>query len=316
MNRKSGLLVEKAGLFTQIQDTGRFNQALQGLSQGGLCDELAAGWANYLLGNGSNAPLLEISFGQAKFEALSDINLALTGAPMEAQIEHLSGIKVAQSNNRTFLLKSGQKLLLSYASSGVRAYLAVQGGFVITPILGSVSSVKRNALGGLKGDASGLKEGDILPVAKQERHLITHRIPEKFIPDYHQSVTLGIIESYQCASFLAGEKNKFYHAQYQIDKNSDRMGMRLQGEPISGQLSGIISEGIALGSVQIPADGQPIILLQDRQTLGGYPKLGCIARCDLSLLAQQSVGKKITFKRTELKVERVRYLQRLRFFNC
>ena len=314
MSNKMGLLVKKAGLFTQIQDQGRFNQAQQGLSQGGVCDERAAGWANFLLGNSTDAALLEISFGQAEFEALSDINLSLTGAPMGAKVLLSSGEIVEQENNASFLLKCGQRLVLSFATSGVRAYIAIQGGFQITAILGSVSTVKRNLIGGLQGDGNALQSDDVLPIGKQSVGFPIRKIPLQYVPDYSQPVTLSVIESYQCDHFSIDEKSKFYASEYRIDKHSDRMGMRLQGEAIKGALNGIVSEGIALGSIQIPSDGQPIILLQDRQTLGGYPKLGCIARCDLSLLAQQSVGQKIRFKRANLSFERLRYLQRLRFF--
>ncbi|PKG38607.1 biotin-dependent carboxyltransferase family protein [Psychromonas sp. Urea-02u-13] len=315
MRNNAGLQVIKAGLFTQLQDQGRYNQAQQGLSQGGFCDELAAGWANYLLGNSASCPLLEICFGQAEFEATATVQLALTGAPMNAQILYVSGQRQAQKNNCSFVLNKGQRLLLSFATSGVRAYLAIKDGFTVKPILGSVSCVKRNVIGGLNGDGNALKDNDFLPATALTNCAPERKIPCKFIPDYKQSVTLSVIESYQCDAFSMNEKTRFYNSEYHIDKQNDRMGMRLQGPAINGRLSGVVSEGIALGSIQIPADGQPIILLQDRQTLGGYPKIGCVSRCDLSLLAQQSSGKEITFKRTDLATEQLRYLQRLRFFN-
>jgi biotin-dependent carboxylase-like uncharacterized protein len=311
-----GLQVIKAGLFTQLQDKGRYNQAQQGLSQGGFCDELAAGWANYLLGNSTNCSLLEICFGQAEFEATTTMQLALTGAPMNAQIKLTSGQTKAQKNNCSFVLKKGQRLLLSFATSGVRAYLAVKGGFIVKPILGSVSCVKRNVIGGLNGDGNALQDNDFLPASALKDSAPEHKIPYKFIPDYNQSVTLSVIEAYQCDAFSMNEKTRFYNSEYHIDKQNDRMGMRLQGPAINGRLSGVVSEGIALGSIQIPADGQPIILLQDRQTLGGYPKIGCVARCDLSLLAQQSTGKSIRFKKGNLQQSQLEYLQRLRFFNA
>lgn len=320
MNIKPSLRVIKSGVFTLLQDPGRFNQAQQGLSQGGFSDELAASWANYLLGNRPHCSLLEICFGQAEFEATIDMHLALTGAPMNAKIKLLSGQLQAQNNNCSFILKQGQRLILSYANSGVRAYLAVQGGFSVNPILSSVSCVKRNAIGGLDGQGNQLKDNDILPLYKQiEFNQHTSRqmrkIPKQFIPNYDLPITLSVIESYQCDSFSADEKQRFYSSEYRVDKQNDRMGMRLQGELIRSRLNSLVSEGIALGSIQIPADGQPIILLQDRQTLGGYPKIGCVARCDLSLLGQQSAGKHIYFKRGELQVEQHRYITRLTFFN-
>lgn len=314
-NHSATLRVNRAGIFTLLQDQGRFGQAQQGLSQGGVCDELAAGWANYLLKNSNSAPLLEISFGQAEFEATADMQLALTGAPMDATIVDIGTFTKKQSNNRSFILHKGERLILSFATNGLRAYLAVKGGFVGQAILASVSCVKRNNIGGLLQDGSVIKEGDCLPVTKQPSTFVECKIPERFIADYNQPVVLSVIESYQCETFSVKEKNLFYNSEYIIDKHSDRMGMRLQGQAITGNLTGIVSEGIALGSVQIPCDGKPIILLQDRQTLGGYPKIGCVSRCDLSLLAQQSLGKKVRFKRADLQTEQCRYLQRLQFFN-
>lgn len=320
MNRNVGLQVVKAGIFTQLQDQGRFKQAQQGLSQGGVCDELAAGWANYLLGNATHCALLEICFGQAEFEATSTMQLALTGAPMNAQIKLVSGQRQSQKNNCSFRLEKGQRLLFSFATSGMRAYLAVKGGFNVNPVLGSVSCVKRNVMGGLKGDGAALQADDFLPILNPVNRLpkgqfIDREIPAQFIPNYNGPITLSVIESYQCDSFPIYEKQRFYNSEYCVDKQNDRMGMRLQGASIKGRLSGLISEGIALGSIQIPADGQPIILLQDRQTLGGYPKIGCVARCDLSLLAQKTTGSSIRFIKGNLQELQLAYLQRLRFFN-
>ncbi|PKF62787.1 hypothetical protein CW745_05025 [Psychromonas sp. psych-6C06] len=321
MSDQAGLIVIKAGLFTLIQDQGRFNHAQQGLSQGGVCDELAAGWANYLLGNKPDCAVLEICFGQAEFEATQTIALALTGAPMNAQIKLHSGKLISQINNCSFVLEKGQRLQLSFASSGVRAYLAAQGGIDAPSVLGSLSCVKRNAIGGLQEDGQALKDNDFLAiknthVSQPNAPFIARKMPTKFIPDYQQPVCLSVLESYQCDAFSVHQKQRFYHSEYIIDKQSDRMGMRLQGEAIKGRLTGIVSEGIALGSIQIPSGGQPIVLLQDRQTLGGYPKIGCVARCDLSLLAQQAPGTALSFKRGNLQVEQMRYLQRLRFFHA
>ncbi len=315
MKSNPGLYVINAGLFSQLQDLGRYGQAKQGLSQGGVVDERAAGWANYLLKNSADKSLIEISFGQAEFAAECDLQLALTGAEMNAFILTKTGKKTAQSNNRSFILKKGQRLKLGFASSGVRAYLAVKGGFNIPPKYGSSSTVKRNFLGGVDGAGGNLKSADSLAVFEQVNNFIGTKMPGQFIADYNKPLTLGVIESYQCDHFSSAQKAKFYSSEYTIDAQSDRMGLRLTGQSIACLSRGIISEGIALGSIQIPADGLPIILLQDRQTLGGYPKIGCVARCDLSLLAQKSAGQKIRFKPACLADEQLRYLQRLRFFN-
>lgn len=315
MSNHLSLVVKQAGIFSQLQDSGRFNVAKQGLSQGGVCDERAAGWANFLLKNAPDSTLLEITFGQAEFFAECDCLLALTGADMQAFICHPSGQRIKQANNRTFILKQGESLKLGIATSGIRAYLAIKDGFQVCKQFDSNSTVMRNHLGGVDGEGGRLKNGDRLGIAKQGNVKHLSVMPTRFIPDYDQALTLGVIESYQAGLFSPKQKKQFYSREYIISPQSDRMGMRLTGTPLQGDFKGIISEGIALGSIQVPADGLPIILLQDRQTLGGYPKIGCVARCDLSLLAQQTVGKTVRFKVASLRDEQQRYQQRLAFFN-
>ncbi|WP_372881463.1 biotin-dependent carboxyltransferase family protein [Psychromonas sp.] len=311
-----GLRIIAPGIFSQLQDPGRYGQSKQGLSQGGVMDERAAGWANLLLKNSPNNALIEISFGLAEFEALTDLQLALTGAQMKALIvdRHLS-TNIPQTNNCSFMLRKGQRLKLGFATSGARAYLAIKGGFDVPLKFASVSTVKRNFTGGLDGLGGQLKEGDLLSVFAQDSDVIQRSMSDKFIPDYDQPLTLNVIESYQADRFSTAQKAKFYATVFHVSAENDRMGMRLGGEPLDGPLAGIVSEGIALGSIQIPPDGLPIILLQDRQTLGGYPKIGCVARCDLSLLAQATVGKSIRFKPGCLAEEQLRYRRRLLFFN-
>ncbi len=308
------LTVINPGVFTQIQDLGRYQQAKQGLSQGGVLDEKAASWANYLLGNDSNAPLLEISFGQTKLQTDQDIWLAITGADMNAMITDQQGLQTAQANNQSFLLKRGQSITFGFATSGVRAYLAVAGGLVLDKQFASVSTVARNRIGGLTGSGLPLQVGQKLECLLSKQGGAINKLPVQFVPDYHLPVYLGVIEAYQAEAFSAEQKSHFYQSEYVITAQSDRMGLRLQGAPIQCKLNGIVSEGIALGSIQIPADGLPIILLNDRQTLGGYPKMGCICRADLSRLAQLPVGTVIRFKKADLKVEQQRYRQQLQFF--
>lgn len=290
MKNKKGLRVIQAGLFTQLQDSGRYGLAKSGLSQGGLLDEKAANWANYLLHNKVTDSLLEISFGQAEYEALSDCYLALTGADMNVQIITVSGKMRKLSNNSSFKLSKGEHLKLAIAKSGVRAYLAVQGGFNINKQFASNSTVKRNFIGGVDGVGGNIKKGDLLPFFEQSDTFVAQKMAAQFIPDYEAPLILSVIESYQSDQFSILQKKCFYNSEYCIKAQSDRMGVRLTGATIEVDNNTMISEGISLGSIQILADGLPIILLQDRQTLGGYPKIGVIARCDLSLLAQRGAG--------------------------
>ncbi len=303
----NGLTVIRPGVQSSLQDLGRFGYAKQGLSQGGAMDLHAHCWANKLLENPMRSPTLEIVIGMAEFLAESDLNLAIAGADMQAEVDG-----VAIGNWCSFNMQKGQLLKLKPTRTGMRAYLAVAGGFSVPPTLGSVSTVVRNQLGGIDGGL--IKAGDYLPAGHQGFTDGAH-VPHRFISHYPNEIEIRVIESYQSDSFSNFEKEKFYRSEYKVSKDSDRMGIRLSGPSIELPLSGIISEGIALGSVQIPADGQPIILLNDRQTLGGYPKIGCVARVDLPLLTQARPGVRIRFFPVSLKEARTSWLEFSQFFN-
>ncbi len=304
----SGLTVIRPGVQSSLQDLGRFGVASQGLSQGGAMDLHAHCWANKILENSVSCPTLEIVIGLAEFKAESDLQLALAGAEMQA---HIDGEAVG--NWFSFSLLQGQTLTLKAAISGMRSYLAVSGGFQIEPILGSVSTVVRNQLGGLDGDM--LQTDDFLPTKPHVSYAASLRsyVPRSFLPEYSDTMTLRVIESYQSTDFSPQELKKFYQSEYILTQDCDRMGARLTGEPINAP-TGLISEGIALGAIQVPVDGQPIILLNDRQTLGGYPKIGCVARVDLPKLAQARPGTRIGFTPVVLVKARDEWQEFSRYF--
>ncbi|MEI8595287.1 biotin-dependent carboxyltransferase family protein [Photobacterium sp. Hal280] len=287
------LEVIRPGTLTLVQDAGRLGVASHGLSQGGAADMHAYCWANYLLGNPMGCAQLEITLGQASFKAHADIECALTGAEMQASLD---GEPVYTW--KTFMMRKGQTLQLGYARSGLRAYLAVQGGIHTPSVLGSRSTVVRNQIGGVEGRP--LQTGDKLPIQASLVRFSPRYVPPRFIPDYDKPIELHLLASSQWDYFSPEARNQFFDNHYHVKPESDRMGCRLEGNAILGGPSGIVSEGIALGAVQIPPNGQPIVLLNDRQTLGGYPKLGCVARIDLPRLAQARPGKDIRFIRGDL----------------
>ncbi|GAB6260207.1 5-oxoprolinase subunit C family protein [Photobacterium sp. R1] len=287
------LEVMRPGAHTLVQDTGRLGVARQGLSQGGAADLHAYCWANYLLGNPMDCAQLEITVGQASFKAHADIECALTGAEMQASLDGESVGTWA-----TFVMRKGQTLQLGYARSGLRAYLAIQGGIDVPRVLGSRATVVRNEIGGVEGRA--LRQGDHLPIRPSQIRHHPRYVPPRFIPDYDSPAELHLMVSSQWDLFPPDARNQFFDNHYHVLPESDRMGCRLEGNAILGGPAGIVSEGIALGAVQIPPNGQPIVLLNDRQTLGGYPKLGCVARIDLPRLAQARPGKDIRFIRGDL----------------
>ncbi|PNH84421.1 urea amidolyase [Vibrio diazotrophicus] len=309
----SGLQVMSSGMLSLIQDLGRYGVARHGLSAGGPADLHAHCWANQLLDNPSNASVLEITMGNASFLALDDILMSLTGADTNP---HVDGEPMATW--RSFLLRKGQTLKLGYAKTGFRCYLAVAGGFDTPKVFGSSATVVRNQLGGV-GDEPGraLQKGDLLPASRSYTNgdKPFNWVPRLFIPKYSDEVSLSVIESYQSHLFSRQSKRTFYANRYQISDKSDRMGIRLQGEPVQMDLSGVISEGITYGSIQFPSNGQPIILLNDRQTLGGYPKIGCVSRMSLMKLAQARPGSTIHFYRGDIELETKAYGEFMRFFS-
>lgn len=281
--------VIKPGLLALLQDLGRYGHQSIGLTSGGPMDEMAFRWANRLLDNPENSPQLEITFGMLTLEAQADTSIAITGADLGARLNDTQLLTW-----QTYAIKKGDILTFQQPNTGLRAYLAVKGGFQCKPTLGSVSSVMREAIGGLTGKGDKLKEGDLLPYqASSQYH--QKSVPNLAIPNY-QCSEISVVLGYQYQAFSAFERAKFFSSDYRVSSSSDRMGYRLEGSAITSEVPGIISEGIAYGSIQIPKDGQPIVLLKDRQTIGGYPKMGCVTRYGGALLSQKKPGDSIQFR--------------------
>ncbi|WP_252180367.1 biotin-dependent carboxyltransferase family protein [Endozoicomonas sp. 4G] len=302
------LRVLKPGILSLIQDRGRQGFQDIGVSPGGPMDEHAFLWGNRLLDNASECAQIEITIGQFSCEFLADTVIALTGADISAQLNSRP-IRNWESIN----VCGGDTLSLAGARSGLRTYLAVSGGFTVPEVLKSCATVMRDQLGGLDGQGSPLREGDRVPYSPRQKR-ITRRVPEDFIPVYKQDVTLEVIPGYQYELFDPQERRRFFGKTYTLSKQMDRMGYRLEGEAIHCQNTRLISEGIALGAIQIPADGQPIILMRDRQTIGGYPKIGCITARSLRVLAQCQPGARIQFVEKELYEAEAEYLVQEHFF--
>jgi len=284
-----GFRVIRPGVLSLLQDLGRFGYGHLGLTSGGAADEHAFLWANRLLGNAPNSAAVEVCFGGLQLQAQVSTRIALTGADLQVRLND-----EPLTPWQTFRVRPGDRLRLGYPKTGVRAYLAVKGGFQVEPVLGSVATVMREHLGGLDGQGCVLKTGDLLPCAGagEEPSL---RVPWRFIPDYQAPLELRVIEGQQSALFSESDWKTLYSSVYRISSQSDRMGVRLSGEPLRPNVGGIISEGIGFGAVQVPPDGQPIVLLKDRQTIGGYPKLGTLFPLDAFALAQRQPHTPVRF---------------------
>lgn len=302
----SCFVVKQPGLLTLIQDRGRFGAHNLGLTTGGPLDTLAFDWANRLLGNDENASCLEVSFGGLSLEAKVDTAIVITGAKSTCKI---NGNEISQW--QTYSIKKGEVLEMGFATEGIRAYLAVAGGFDIAPSFGSSSTVVREKIGGLQGDK--LQAGDQLPC--RPNSLSQHQsLAEEDQPSYGKQATLRMVKGYQQAAFDHVQHWRFFNSEYQVTERSDRMGFRLEGEVIHSSMVGMLSEGICHGAIQIPADGQPIVLMNDRQTIGGYPKIGSVISLDTARLAQLAPGSTVRFESISLEqAHNLHWLEKSRF---
>ncbi len=287
----TGLRVIKAGVFSVIEDLGRFGVQRLGMTTGGPLDDVAFRWANRLCANANNAAALEVCIGGLELEAAVDTVIAVTGAPLPLSI---NGVEC--EHWRSHRLRRGDRLSLGYTGLGCRAYLAVRGGLTVTPHFGSCATVVREQMGGLNGGP--LCIGDVLPCSDvgglaAEQVLA---VPEAVRPRYGNRARLRVIPAYQRRQFSREQRRLFYSSDYRVSEQCDRMGYRLSGPAIKPQCQAMLSEGIARGAIQLPADGQPIVLLNDRQTIGGYPKIGSLLSLDVAKLAQLTAGASVSFE--------------------
>lgn len=298
----------KSGPGSSVQDAGRFGFQDQGLSVGGAMDEYASKWANVLLNNAPDLPLIEITLGNFEVEILKPVRIAITGAHKSFAI---NGQQVP--GWASYQLKTGDRLLLDWCSSGLRSYLAITGGFELESEFGSVSTVVRERIGGLDGGL--LKEGDVLPNGKiLHKHEALYSTPLDMIANYDVSIVVRVILGSQSHLFSPEALNTFFNSPYVISPKSDRMGIRLSGAIVDPPMAGILSEGVPFGAIQIPPDGQPIIMMKDRQTLGGYPKLGAILPIDAFRLSQLTAGKSIRFSSVSIEVAQNIMIAQYTFF--
>ncbi|WP_417605579.1 biotin-dependent carboxyltransferase family protein [Oceanimonas baumannii] len=280
------LLIEKPGPLSTLQDAGRFGVRHLGVTQGGPADLHAWAWSNWLAGNAWGAAALEVTLGGLTLSAQQPCRLAITGADMQAQVNgqplpHWQGVN----------LNSGDTLSLGMARAGIRAYLAVAGGFQAPLVLGSSACVVRDHLGGHQGDGRPLAAGDTLIFdEKMQGNALSRRLPAQEKRDYDDEPTLALIPGAQFRHFDDHSLIEALNRPWTVDPRSDRMGIRLQGSMLHCNIGSLISEGLTLGAVQVPPDGQPIVLLNDRQTIGGYPRLGTLTPLACARLAQCRPG--------------------------
>ncbi|MGZ8228310.1 MAG: 5-oxoprolinase subunit C family protein [Burkholderiales bacterium] len=273
---------------TTVQDLGRFGQLRYGIPPSGPTDRHAFILANRLAGNEDGAAALECTLIGPRFRVHADCAIAVTGAEMAVTINGQDAPRWT-----TLLLHPGDLVKVGPARSGVRAYIAFSGGIDVAVVLGSRATYLRGGLGGFEGRT--LRKDDRLSLAPAKRPRVRHLAPEA-VPIYAGECEVRVVLGPQAHRFTETGIAAFLGGPYEMLPQSDRMGARLRGAPIEhARGHDIVSDGIALGSVQVAGDGQPIVLLVDRQSTGGYTKIATVCSFDIGRIAQTRPGQSLRF---------------------
>ena len=301
MEKVEAFEVLAGGILTTFQDLGRLGFGRYGVAPSGALDPFAVQVANLLVDNPEDEAAVEITLPGFRARALVDLAVAVTGGDLGL---NCSGKSLAMW--RSHGLKKGEVLSFDYHQSGCRAYLTVGGGFCLPEVLGSRSTNLGTGFGGLDGRS--LQIGDILYAAAPARHLDTvgRYFDFNFAPDYNNSWDIRVVPGPQDYQFSETGLNTFYNTWYTVSPQSDRTGVRLQGEPIEsrpGIAESILSEGLIPGSVQVPGDGRPIILLGETVS-GGYRKIAAVISADLPLVGQMMPGDSVRFQAVSIREAR------------
>ena len=297
------------GLLTTVQDFGRVGVMKNGFTQNGAMDRYSMTVANRLCGNCDSAPVLEMTVLGVTARFTQDTVVCVSGADFGAKIND-KPIK----RNKAYKINNGDILSMGTAKSGMRAYLAVAGGIVGEYVFGSASTNLKFAFGGHFGKK--LQSGDVLSIgtgAFPLGEIDKWEIPES---EYSKDAQLRVVLGPQNEMFTNEDIRLFLSQEYEVNAQSDRMGIRLSGEPLKSKNGmDIISDGIVFGSVQVPNSGEPIILMADHQTTGGYAKIATVISVDLPRASQLSAGNTVRFKSVTVEEAEQEAKKQKRFFD-
>lgn len=290
----SSIRVVLPGQLTTVQDLGRFGWAHFGVSASGAADAFALRAGNLLVGNAENAAALEMTLVGGAFEFEADTVIALTGSDFSAGLPLWTAISV----------KAGSLVHCGPSQSGARCYLCVRGGIGVPKVMGSASTHLTTGVGG-----RALRRGDVLPIGGEAAR--QPRPAAQDIPPLPPGGILRVTEGPQAATF----NDELYSGAYTVSEESDRMGLRLRGPAIPSPAGHMLTEGVALGAVQAPPDGQPIILFVEHQTTGGYPKPANVISADFRQLGQLRPRDQVRFERVTIE-QALRLLQQQEQWLC
>ena len=282
------LTVVKPGLLTTVQDLGRFGNQASGVPVAGPMDAFSHRLANQLVGNAADAATLEVTLIGPELAVDAETTMAITGALFEVALDDRP-----IGTGESFTVRTGQRLKFGRIIQGARAYLAIAGGAQTAPVLGSRATHVVSRMGGFQGRA--LAAGDVIPIEAAPGTRPSRKAAGLTLPTKGRAL-LRVIPGPQDDWFHPEALRTIGGVAFRISPRSNRMGYRLQGPPLRRVREGeLISEPVGIGAIQVPAAGEPILLMADRQTAGGYPKIGHVITADLPLAGQLAPGDFIEF---------------------
>jgi antagonist of KipI len=294
----SAIQIRAPGLLTTVQDLGREGFGPIGVSPSGAADAVSLRLGNRLVGNAESAAGLEMTLLGGTFLFPRGAILALTGSDFGATLD---GSAIA--NGTSIEVAPGQTVRLGPTRSGARCYLCVHGGITVAPFLGSASTHILSGLGGFNGRP--LREGDMLHIGSATKPFRKRTIASHLWEGLSSRKILRVTPGPQVDWFSESSLRSFHAATYRVGEQSNRMGLRLEGTLVSQRdTREMITEGVSLGAVQVPAGGSPIILFVDQQTTGGYPKIANIISADLHHVGQLRPRDEIRFEQVTFETAR------------
>ena len=292
----SEIVLHSPGFLTTVQDTGRYGYQRYGMPVSGAMDVFSLQLANALAGNNINAACLESTLNGPEILFTTSGIIAVTGADMSPC---KNGFPFPM--NRTIPVKKGDVLSFGDLITGCRSYIAFGGGIEVPSVMGSRSTYMRSKTGGIDGRP--LLAGDRLRIGEALSSPLRKHFSAEELPQYKPEQEIRIVRGPEADMFDPESLGRLLNSDYTVTANSDRMGYRLSGpalKTITGKAD-LISAGISFGTIQVPGDGQPVILMADRPTTGGYNRIACVAGVDLTLVAQMKPGDRIRFREVTLK---------------
>jgi antagonist of KipI len=275
--------VIRSGMLTTVQDLGRLGHRAEGVPSGGAADPFALRVANLLVGNSENAPALEFTLTGPELEFAEGAWVAACGARFD-------GVPAW----RPVRVEAGGRIRFGKRLQGCRGYLAVSGGIDVEPVMGARGTFLAAGIGGFHGRA--LRDGDVIRSVPSDRELTGHwSLDERMFPKYSREPVVRVMPGAHAGEFGGA----LFTGRYAVTARSNRMGIGLDGPKlVRAAGEDLVSTAVAPGTIQVPPDGNPIVLMADAQTLGGYPRVAHVASVDIPLLAQLAPGDGVRFSRT------------------